>query len=78
MTSIVALFLVAALPAAAASQTDPVAESRRHYRAAAEAYQAGDRTAFLEHARAAQALRPAHGGITWALASAFVLNGDTA
>lgn len=78
MTRILALFLIAALPAAAASQTDPVAVSRRHYQAAVQAYHAGDRAAFLLHAREAQALRPAHGGITWALASAFALNGDTA
>ena len=60
------------------AQSDPVVESRRHFRAAVEAYEAGDRAAYLEHAREAQALRPEHGGVTWALASALALTGDTA
>jgi sugar lactone lactonase YvrE len=72
--------LLAALPAPILAQTafDPVVESRRHYRVAVEAYEAGDRSAYLEHARQAQALRPDHGGVTWALASAQALTGDTA
>jgi sugar lactone lactonase YvrE len=73
-----AWFLVAALPVAAKAQSDPVLESRRHYRAAVEAYETGNQPAYLEHAREAQALRPAHGGVTWALASALALTGDTA
>jgi sugar lactone lactonase YvrE len=78
MTLIIACLIVAALPAVAAAQADPVVESRRHFRAAVEAYEAGDRLAYLEHAREAQALRPDHGGVTWALASALALNGDSA
>jgi hypothetical protein len=78
MILILVLFLIAALPVAATSQTDPVIESRRHFRAAVQAYEAGDRSGYLQHAREAQALRPAHGGVTWALASALALNGDTA
>jgi sugar lactone lactonase YvrE len=78
MTLVIALFLIAALPAAAAAQSDPVVESRRHFRSAVEAYEAGDRAAYLEHAREAQVLRPAHGGVTWALASALALTGDSA
>jgi sugar lactone lactonase YvrE len=60
------------------AQTDPVVESRVHYQAAARAYEARDLPTFLEHARKAQELRPAHGGVTLALASALALNGDTA
>jgi hypothetical protein len=78
--TITRLLLLAALaPAAvAAAQSDPVIESRTQYRAAVQAYQARDLQAFLEHARKAQALRPAHGGVTYALASALALTGDTA
>ena len=69
-------------PAAGRAQTppaavDPIAGSRAHYREAVRAYQAGDFAAFLEHARQAQALRPTHGGVTYALASAYALTGDT-
>ena len=78
MTLLIACLMLAALPAMAAAQSDPVVESRRHFRAAVEAYEAGDKAAYLEHAREAQALRPEHGGVTWALASALALNGDTA
>jgi sugar lactone lactonase YvrE len=78
--TITRLLLLAALvpTAVAVAQSDPVAESRAHYRAAVQAYEARDLPAFLEHAREAQALRPAHGGVTYALASAFALTGDTA
>ncbi len=78
MILVIALFLIAALPAVAPAQSDPVVESREHFRAAVEAYEAGDRAAYLEHAREAQVLRPAHGGVTWALASALALTGDSA
>ena len=71
-------FLAAAQAATVQPQSDPILESRKHYRAAVEAYEAGDRPAYLEHARQAQALRPEHGGVTWALASASALAGDTA
>lgn len=78
--TIMRLLLLATLApmAVAGAQSDPVAESRAHYRAAVQAYEARDLPAFLEHAREAQALRPAHGGVTYALASAFALTGDTA
>ena len=72
---VLATFL-ASVPAVA--QSDPVAESRAHYRAAVRAYEAHDLPGFLEHARAAQARRPAHGGVIYALASALALNGDAA
>jgi sugar lactone lactonase YvrE len=71
--------LAAFLPAApAAAQSDPVVESRGHYQAAVRAYEARDLPAFLQHAREAEARRPAHGGVIYALASALALNGDTA
>jgi hypothetical protein len=69
--------LIAALPAAAPAQSDLVVESRQHFRAAVEAYETGDRAAYLEHTCEAQALRPAHGEFTWALASALALTGDS-
>ena len=59
------------------AQTDPVAESRVHYQAAVRAYEARDLAGFLEHARKAQQLRPDHGGVNLALASALALTGDT-
>jgi sugar lactone lactonase YvrE len=77
--TITRLLLLAVLaPPVAAAQSDPIAESRAHYRAAVSAYEARDLSAFLEHAREAQALRPGHGGVTYTLASAFALTGDTA
>ena len=78
MTMFRVLLLAAALPALLQAQGDPVAESRAHYRAAVRAYESRDLPAFLDHARQAQALRPAHGGVTYALASAYALTGDTA
>jgi sugar lactone lactonase YvrE len=79
MTILRFLLLAALAPAAAAAgQSDPVVESRAHYRAAVQAYEARDLPAFLEHSRKAQALRPAHGGVTYALASAFAMTGDSA
>jgi sugar lactone lactonase YvrE len=73
------LLLAALAPmASAAAQADPIAESRAHYRAAVRAYEARDLPAFLEHAKAAHVLRPSHGGVTYALASALALTGDTA
>jgi sugar lactone lactonase YvrE len=78
MILLLACYLIAVLPAVAPAQSDPVVESRRHFRAAVEAYETGDRRGYLEHAREAQALRPEHGGVTWALASALALTGDTA
>ncbi|MGH7578885.1 MAG: hypothetical protein ACREM9_01840, partial [Gemmatimonadales bacterium] len=79
MTVIRAVLLAALVPAAVAgAQSDPVAESRAHYRAAVRAYEARDFPAFLEHSREAQVRRPAHGGVTYALATAYALTGDTA
>lgn len=81
MTTATSLALLAAalLPAAVrAQERDSVADSRTHYREAVRAYQAHDYPAFLEHARLAQTLRPTHGGVTYALASAYALTGDTA
>ena len=79
MTPIARLLGLAALaPSLLLAQSDPVVESRAQYRQAVQAYEAGDYPAFLEHARAAQQLRPAHGGVGYALASAYALNGDTA
>lgn len=72
------LILIAALtPAAVAAQSDPVLQSRAEFRAATAAYEARDWAGYLEHARRAQALRPEHGGVTLALASALALSGDT-
>jgi sugar lactone lactonase YvrE len=70
--------LVALAPSLLVGQSDPVVESRAQYRQAVQAYEAGDYPAFLEHARVAQQLRPSHGGVSYALASAYALNGDTA
>ena len=79
MSRIALLVLLAALaPAAATAQTDPILESRAEFRAAATAYEARDWHAYLAHATRAQALRPEHGGVTLALASARALSGDTA
>ena len=73
-----ALLLSAGLPALAAAQADPILESRTEYRAAVAAYQARDWAGYLDHARKAEALRPDHGGVVYALASARALTGDTA
>lgn len=70
--------LLLLVPEPATAQDDAIAESRSHYREAARAYEARDWRTFLDHARRAQALRPAHGGYTYALASAYALTGDTA
>jgi sugar lactone lactonase YvrE len=72
------LLLATLVPAWLPAQSDPIAESRAHYQEAMRAYEARDLQAFLRHARKAQALRPAHGGVTYALASAQALTGDTA
>lgn len=65
------------VPCPAAGQTDSIVASRAEYREAVRAYEARDLTAFLTHAKAAQALRPQHGGVIYALASAHALNRDT-
>jgi len=68
--------LLAADPAAA--QQDPILASRAAYQEAVRAYEAHDVPAFLAHAREAERLRPDHGGVIYALASACALSGDTA
>jgi len=60
------------------AQDDPVLASRAAYQEAVRAYEAHDVPAFLAHAREAQRLRPDHGGVTYALASACAMAGDTA
>lgn len=74
------LTLVLAVPSArpAAGQDDPVLASRAAYQRAVRAYHAHDLPGFLTFAREAQRLRPDHGGVTYALASACALSGDTA
>ena len=71
-----ALLVVSALRAEA--QSDPVVASRAAYQEAVRAYEAHDIPAFLRHATEAARLRPAHGGVIYALASAHALAGDTA
>jgi hypothetical protein len=66
------------IPTSARAQSDPVLESRAEFRAATAAYEARDWARYLAHATRAQALRPEHGGVTLALASALALTGDTA
>jgi hypothetical protein len=72
------LSLALLVPAVAGAQADSIAESRAEFRAAVAAYQARDWPGYLEHSRRAQALRPDHGGVTYALASARALSGDNA
>src|SRR5262245_60666231 len=72
------LLLLWVIPARAAAQDDPVLASRAAFQLAVKAYQAHDVPAFLAHAREAQRLRPDHGGVTYTLASACALSGDTA
>src|SRR5207244_1229705 len=58
--------------------TDPVLASRAEYTDAVKAYQAHDTAGFLDHAERAEALRPDHGGVLYALASAYAISGDQA
>jgi hypothetical protein len=60
----------------ASAQTDPVLASRAEYADAMRAYQAHDFAAFLQHATRAEELRPEHGGVVYALATANALMGD--
>jgi hypothetical protein len=69
--------LLAGLPARASAQSDPVVASRAAYQEAVQAYKAHDLPAFLLHAREAERLRPAHGGVVYGLACAYALTGDT-
>jgi sugar lactone lactonase YvrE len=77
MTPALRLTALLLAPTIVAAQSDPVAESRAHYREAVRAYEERDYSGFLEHARVAQRLRPTHGGVTYALAAAYALAGDT-
>jgi sugar lactone lactonase YvrE len=78
-TTIAALALVLATISAPTllAQTDPVVASRAEYREAVKAYEAHDTVAFLRHASEAARLRPTHGGVLYALASAGALAGDS-
>src|SRR6476646_11576898 len=75
---LMALARVWVAPRPARAQDDPVLASRAAYQEAVRAYEAHDVPAFLAHARDAQRLRPDHGGVTYALASACAMSGDTA
>lgn len=70
--------LLMGLPLRAQTPADPVVASRAAYQEAVRAYKAQDVVAFLRHAREAERLRPAHGGVVYTLASAYALAGDTA
>ena len=70
-----ALWIAPAPPAEA--QDDPVLASRAAYQDAVRAYEAHDVPTFLRYATEAQRLRPAHGGVTYALAAASAMSGDT-
>ena len=72
------LALLASLPARASGQSDPVVASRAAYQEAVQAYEAHDFQGFLRHAKEAERLRPAHGGVVYGLACAYALTGDTA
>jgi sugar lactone lactonase YvrE len=72
------LALLASPPASASVQSDPVVASRAAYQEAVHAYEAHDFPGFLRHAREAERLRPAHGGVVYGLACAYALTGDTA
>jgi hypothetical protein len=75
-TFAVTAFLLCSGPAVA--QSDPVVASRAEYAEAVKAYQAHDTTGFLDHAARAAVLRPDHGGVLYALASAYALTRDDA
>jgi hypothetical protein len=72
------LVLLASPPARASAQSDPVVASRAAYQEAVHASEAHDFPGFLRHAREAERLRPAHGGVVYGLACAYALTGDTA
>ena len=66
---------IAALLVALPLFAEDVAESRRLYKNALDAYQKKDHAAFLENVRAASALRPQHPTLLYQLAVALTLNG---
>ena len=72
------LALLASRPTHASAQSDPVVASRAAYQEAVRAYEAHDFPGFLRHAKKAERLRPAHGGVVYGLACAYALTGDTA
>jgi hypothetical protein len=72
------LALLASSPALASAQSDPVVGSHAAYQEAVRAYEAHDFPGFLRHAKEAERLRPAHGGVVYGLACAYALTGDTA
>jgi len=75
----VLVLVLGLVPAASArGQDDAVLASRAAYREAMRAYQAHDSLGFLRAAREAARLRPVHGGVLYALASACAMNADTA
>jgi sugar lactone lactonase YvrE len=74
----IALALLVGSALRAEAQSDPVVASRAAYQEAVRSYEAHDIPAFLRHATEAARLRPAHGGVIYALASAHALAGDTA
>jgi sugar lactone lactonase YvrE len=74
----IALAVLAGSALRAEAQSDPVVASRTAYQEAVRAYEAHDIPTFLRHATEAERLRPAHGGVVYALASAQTLAGDTA
>src|SRR5689334_19193733 len=67
------LLLSAWATAVVVAQDDPILASRAAYQQAVRAYEAHDVPAFLAHAREAERLRPDHGGVIYALASACAL-----
>jgi len=76
--AVIVLTLLLGMTTAAQAQSDPVLASRAAYQEAVRAYEAHDIPTFLRHAREAERLRPTHGGVLSALASAYALAGDTA
>jgi hypothetical protein len=67
--------LLSLLLATAPLLGDDVEESRRHQKAAMEAFQAKDHAGFLEHIRKASDLRPQHPTLLYQLAGALDRNG---
>ena len=76
--AVIVLTLLLGMSSAAQAQSDPVLASRAAYQEAVRASEAHDIPTFLRHAREAERLRPTHGGVLSALASAYALAGDTA
>ncbi|MEP6687514.1 MAG: SMP-30/gluconolactonase/LRE family protein [Gemmatimonadales bacterium] len=75
--AVIVLVLLLGASSRARAQSDPVVASRAAYQEAVRAYEAHDLPTFLRHAKEAERLRPTHGGVISALASAYALSGDT-